>query len=125
MKKTLPIVMLLVAGCSINKKQDAVQVCIPGFKPATISQTEMLDTVTSSVNDPRTVTLLPGKFVSPVFPEAKSVADSALHIASVLLSSVDFKGVMTKLDFTCRNYGNYCAENCNNRNDRLTWQKGF
>lgn len=97
------------------------QICEVGHRPA--AQLEMSftpDTITAMVADTRTVQLKLGTMTAPYYPGANKVADSALHIASVLLSSPDFKVVLGKMNFTCRNYKWYCADNCGNCSDRFS-----
>lgn len=117
MRKFLGIVMLLFAAC---EQENNTSICKPGFKPT--ETLELKTTFKENVpsGDTRSVVLLLGNFTSRDFPEAKSVADSALHIASVLLSSNDFKVNISGLDFTCRNYNSYCRRICAKCSDRFS-----
>lgn len=119
------IILLFAAACNDKNDSDPEQVCT--VKPKkTIELTsnnfvqEKQDSSQALNVDSRTVILTLGKFTSQEFPEAKNVADSALHIASVLLSSNDFKKAIGKLDFTCRNYWHYCKTSCNHCDDRFS-----
>ena len=117
MKEYFALLMMIFASCS---QDDTDEVCTLGFKPTTTIEMNAQVKADTTAADVRTVTLLLGKFTSPSFPKAESVADSALHIASVLLSSHDFKTVIASLDFTCRNYGHHCKKICKRCSDRFS-----
>jgi len=119
MRKLIIILTIAISSCHFNDVQDANELCIPGYKPETSSFTERGDTI-MAIPDPRYVKLLLNNFTSSNYPEAIRTADSALHIASVLLSSADFKDTISKLDFTCQNYSDYCRENCGKCSDRFS-----
>lgn len=123
MKRIVFILVLFVSACRTNNQQntgqDTTQVCVPGFRPSLTFQTESAAPSLPPSNDKRTIKLLLSKFDSPDFPDAKSVADSALHIASVLLSSADFKDTIMGFTFMCRNYSQYCQTSCKSCDDRF------
>jgi hypothetical protein len=118
MNKYLTLLLVLVA-CTSKKHTDPEQVCQPGFKPDRLKSAKGIDSSATTANDPRTVTLSINKFNSPSYSEASTIADSALHIASVLLSSKDFESAISKLTFTCRNFDYYCKDECKSCNDRF------
>lgn len=97
------------------------EICNIGYKPVgKLESAVAFDSVAGLPADTRTVTLKLGTMSAPSYPGASKVADSALHIASVLLSSPEFKAVLSKMDFTCSNYKWYCTENCKKCADRFT-----
>lgn len=118
MKRYLTLLVFLISACN-TKKQDITQVCKPGFKPAETLEANTQSASPTFTTDDRTVTLSLRKFNSTSFPQDGPVADSALHIASVLLSSKDFKQTLSGLTFTCHNYRNYCKENCSDCSGRF------
>lgn len=102
-----------------NSYADA-QICEIGHGPsAQLKIATAPDSSNNTTVDGRTVRLKLGKITAPNYPDAGKVADSAMHIASVLLSAAEFKVLIDKMDFTCMNYSRYCSENCKNCSDRF------
>ena len=67
----------------------------------------------------RRVILSVQQYNSADYPALSTSADSAMHIASVLLSSREFQDSVKKYTFTCKNYKSYCATQCLKCNDRI------
>jgi hypothetical protein len=63
-----------------------------------------------------------GNFVTGEFAGLRKSADSAMYIASVLLDSKEFQDVLLKSNFTCKNYGRYCKDQCADCDGRFNGQ---
>lgn len=116
----ISLCFLFHLACKSKSQNDPVQVCDPPTKYALSMEKASFQVRDSGrVNDSRFTTLKLGTFNSSAFPSTQPIADSALHIASVLLSSADFKSAINRLDFGCNNFGSYCRKECNKCNDRF------
>ncbi len=113
--------VIIKSSPSSDENNRDVEICNIAYKPTgQLESAFAFDSVTEIPADARTVILKLGAMTAPNYPGSNKLADSALHIASVLLSSPDFKAVMSKLDFTCRNYKWYCADNRKKCSDRFS-----
>ncbi len=111
------------ADSSIAKTPIDTPACIIVPKPPLTAADGSGSTPNPIVIEQVRVILKLKEFKPADFPGLKTSADSALHIASVLLNCKQFQDTLKKMDFSCRNYSSYCRSQCTDCGGRFPGQR--